>query len=250
MINDNRYANLETSYLLQRLERFSGLAILTTNLGANLDEAFTRRISVGVDFPLPGPDERMLLWLRALAKAPYARELNLPFLAERLALSGGEILNVAVAASYLAAEEGGEIDTARVAEALRGELGKMGRLVDPHLLQPAPSPSLSALTPTRSSSPPPAPPPLPAALSLPARPEPSAGTEQPLDAAPDASGSDGEREAASPPPAPAGLAPASAPAGLTSTPAPRLATPGLRRGGSRATEGVRGPRPAERRPGT
>jgi len=57
----DRYANLETSYLLQRLERFSGLAILTTNLGANLDEAFTRRISVGVDFPLPGPNERMLL---------------------------------------------------------------------------------------------------------------------------------------------------------------------------------------------
>jgi len=95
---------------------------------------------VGVDFPLPGPNERMLLWLRALAGAPYARELNLPFLAERLALSGGEILNVVVAASYLAAEEGGEIDTERVAEALRGELGKMGRLVDPYLLQPAAPP--------------------------------------------------------------------------------------------------------------
>jgi len=210
----DRYANLETSYLLQRLERFSGLAILTTNLGANLDEAFTRRISVGVDFPLPGPNERMLLWLRALAGAPYARELNLPFLAERLALSGGEILNVVVAASYLAAEEGGEIDTARVAEALRGELGKMGRLVDPYLLQPAaPPPAPSSPMPARSSPPPtPAPPLTPAALTLPARPDPAAGTERTEDA------------------------------GST-------APPGLRRGGSRASEGVRGPRPAERRPG-
>jgi len=217
----DRYANLETSYLLQRLERFSGLAILTTNLGANLDEAFTRRISVGVDFPLPGPNERMLLWLRALAGAPYARELNLPFLAERLALSGGEILNVVVVASYLAAEEGGEIDTERVAEALRGELSKMGRLIDPHLLQPA-TPSPSGPTPARSTPPPtparstppptPAPPLTPAALSLPARPDPAAGTER----TEDASGA---------------------------------VTPGLRRGGSRATEGVRGPRPAERRPG-
>ncbi len=198
---------------MQRLERFSGLAILTTNLGANLDEAFTRRISVGVDFPLPGPNERMLLWLRALAGAPYAREMNLPFLAERLALRGGEILNVVVAASYLAAEDGGEIDTERVAEALRGELSKMGRLIDPHLLQPA-TPSPSGPTPARSSPPPtPAPPLTPAALSLPTRPDTAAGTERTEDAG--------------------GAVP-----------------PGLRRGGSRATEGVRGPRPAERRPGT
>ncbi len=56
-----RYANLETSYLLQRLERFSGLAMLTTNLGANLDEAFTRRLAVSVDFPLPQAADRLRL---------------------------------------------------------------------------------------------------------------------------------------------------------------------------------------------
>jgi len=57
----DRYANLETSYLLQRLERFSGLAMLTTNLGANLDEAFTRRLAVSVDFPLPQAADRLRL---------------------------------------------------------------------------------------------------------------------------------------------------------------------------------------------
>jgi len=240
----DRYANLETSYLLQRLERFSGLAILTTNLGANLDEAFTRRISVGVDFPLPGPAERLRLWMRALGRAPTGADLNLSLLAERLELSGGEILNVAIGAAYLAAAEGGPIDTARVTESLRGELGKMGRLVEPYLARTA-APAPVA----------PAPSPSPAALPLPERPVPSgAAPVTPAHAAgpvaddeagggrsPDGVPARDDGGAAVAPPSPAAPAPAPVP--------PRPAPSGLRRGGSYATDGVRGPRPAERRPG-
>jgi len=240
----DRYANLETSYLLQRLERFSGLAILTSNLGANLDEAFTRRISVGVDFPLPGPAERLSLWMRALGRAPTGVDLNLSLLAERLELSGGEILNVAIGAAYLAAEEGGPIDTARVAEALRGELGKMGRLVDPYLARvAAPAPVAPASAPS------------PAALPLPVRPVPSgAAPITPARAAgpvaddeagggrsPDSVPARDDGGAAAAPLSPAPPDPAPVP--------PRPAPSGLRRGGSYATDGVRGPRPAERRPG-
>jgi len=144
----DRYANLETSYLLQRLERFSGLAILTTNLGANLDEAFTRRLAVSVDFPVPGPADRLRLWERLLARAPRDPSLDLGLLAERVELAGGAIMSAAVAAGYLAAEAGGVIDGAHLAQALRWELRKAGRLVDSAALdallppseRPAPEP--------------------------------------------------------------------------------------------------------------
>jgi len=290
----DRYANLETSYLLQRLERFSGLAILTSNLGANLDEAFTRRISVGVDFPLPGPAERLSLWLRALGQAPTGADLNLSLLAERLELSGGEILNVAIGAAYLAAAEGGPIDMARVAEALRGELGKMGRLVEPYLARvAAPVPAAPAPAPVA-----PVPSPPPAALSLPGRADPSTGTERPAGtkrlagadpsmgtARPaDAGATTGTPvPAAEARPAPVqksgradggetsgGRSPGGGPEGAPgpdsgghgamtqptptspdpTTVPPRPAPSGLHRGGSYASEGVRGPRPPDRRPGS
>ncbi len=126
----DRYANLETSYLLQRLERFSGLALLTTNLGANLDEAFTRRLAVSVDFPLPGAADRLRLWERLLGRAPRDPALDLRVLAERVELAGGAIMGAAVTAGYLAAEAGGVIDGERLAQAVRWELRKAGRLVD------------------------------------------------------------------------------------------------------------------------
>ncbi len=260
----DRYANLETSYLLQRLERFSGLAILTSNLGANLDETFTRRLSMGVDFPLPGPEERLRLWMRALGRAPTGADLNLSWLAERLELSGGEILNVAMGAAYLAAAEGGVIDAARVIEALRGELGKMGRLVEPYLGRTAAPAPLALGVPV--SAPP------PAALSLPGQPDPSARTERPADAeetapptpsAPPAAASgpvagDAAGGGRSPGVPEGGPGPDSGRGAMTqpaptpadpAPPAPKPA-PGLRRGNSYATEGVRGPRPPDRRPGS
>jgi len=139
----DRYANLETSYLLQRLERFSGLAMLTTNLGANLDEAFTRRLAVSVDFPLPGAADRLRLWERLLGRAPRDPALDLGVVAERVELAGGAIMGAAVTAGYLAAEADGVIDGARLAQAVRWELRKAGRLVDNaalDALRPAPDP--------------------------------------------------------------------------------------------------------------
>ncbi len=130
----DRYANLETSYLLERLERFRGLAILTSNLGANLDAAFTRRISVQMDFPRPGPAERARLWERMLAGVPCDPELDLTLVFERLDLTGGEILNAAVTAAHLAAAAGTPLDGPLLARALRWEGQKAGRLSSPEVL--------------------------------------------------------------------------------------------------------------------
>jgi hypothetical protein len=139
----DRYANLEISYLLQRMERYRGLAVLTTNLRSNLDEAFTRRIGVSVSFPMPGAPDRLRIWQRALADAPCDAQLTLSDLAERLELAGGAIVNVAVAAAHLAAEDGGMIDGDRLVRAMRWELQKMGRLMD--------NDALDALTPLAAS---------------------------------------------------------------------------------------------------
>jgi len=131
----DRYANIETSYLLQRMERYRGLAVLTTNLRANLDEAFTRRISVSIDFPMPGPADRLRLWKRAIAGAPCAPDLNLQELADKLEIAGGNIVNCAVAGAYLAAEERTAIDNERLLRGVRWELQKMGRLMSTEAME-------------------------------------------------------------------------------------------------------------------
>lgn len=125
----DRYANIETSYLLQRMERYRGLALLTTNLRANLDEAFMRRIGVSVDFPMPAPPDRLRLWQRALAAAPCAPDLNLQQVAERLEMAGGGIVSAALTAAYLAAEDGTVVTAELLLRAVRWELQKSGRLL-------------------------------------------------------------------------------------------------------------------------
>jgi hypothetical protein len=125
----DRYANVESAYLLQRMESFEGLAILATNLRANLDEAFTRRLDVVVDFPVPDPEQRLLLWDRCLGKAmPRAADLDLAFLADAFELAGGHIRSAAVTAGYLTAEAGGQATMATVVAAVAREYRKLGRL--------------------------------------------------------------------------------------------------------------------------
>jgi SpoVK/Ycf46/Vps4 family AAA+-type ATPase len=136
----DRYANVETSYLLQRMERYRGLAILTTNLRANLDEAFIRRIGVSIDFPLPGAADRLRLWQRALAEAPCEPDLVLAEVSERLELAGGSIVSAALAAAYLAAEAGCPVSSELLIRAVRWEQQKAGRLMG--------SDSLDALLPS------------------------------------------------------------------------------------------------------
>ncbi|MFJ9692369.1 AAA family ATPase [Kitasatospora sp. NPDC101183] len=126
----DRHANVETAYLLQRLESFDGLAVLTTNLRANLDEAFTRRIDVIAEFPLPDEAQRRLLWDRCLGPhLPRKDDLDLDFCARAFELSGGSIRACAVSAAYLAAGTGAPLGMAQLVGAIVGEYRKLGRLV-------------------------------------------------------------------------------------------------------------------------
>ncbi len=93
----DRYANVEVAYLLQRMELFDGLAILTTNLRSNVDEAFVRRLDAIVDFPMPEEEHRRKLWERNLpASLPVTGDIDLDFLARQFKISGGNIRNVCV----------------------------------------------------------------------------------------------------------------------------------------------------------
>jgi hypothetical protein len=125
----DRYANIESAYLLQRMETFDGLAVLATNLRANLDDAFTRRLDMVVDFPLPDDAARLALWQRCFAwPAPTRDDLDLDFFARSFALSGGNIRSAATTAAYLAAESGSGIGSAQVTAAVAQEYRKLGRL--------------------------------------------------------------------------------------------------------------------------
>ena len=126
----DRYANIESAYLLQRMESFDGLAVLATNLRANLDEAFTRRLDAIVDFPTPDVGLRLALWRQCLAgPLPLADDLDLEYCARAFELSGGNIRSVAITAAYLAAEAGRPVGMDMLIAAVHQEYRKLGRLV-------------------------------------------------------------------------------------------------------------------------
>ncbi|MBB5958271.1 hypothetical protein FHS29_004879 [Saccharothrix tamanrassetensis] len=126
----DRHANVESAYLLQRMESFDGIAVLTTNLRSNVDEAFTRRIDVIADFPVPDAEQRRALWDRCLGTAlPRGGDLDLEFCAERFELAGGSIRACAVTAAYLAAAADRPLAMADVVAAIHQEYRKLGRLL-------------------------------------------------------------------------------------------------------------------------
>jgi ATPase family associated with various cellular activities (AAA) len=126
----DRYANIESAYLLQRMETFDGLAVLATNLRANIDDAFTRRLDAIVDFPMPDVGLRRTLWDRCLGHyVPRGEDLDLDFCAQAFQFSGGAIRSVAVTAAYLAAEEDGRVGMAELITAVHREYKKLGRLL-------------------------------------------------------------------------------------------------------------------------
>ncbi|MGW1272709.1 ATP-binding protein, partial [Streptomyces sp. NPDC002491] len=132
----DRNANMESAYLLQRMESFDGIAVLTTNLRSNLDEAFIRRLDVIVDFPMPEPALRQDLWDRCLGPSiPRADGLDLDFCA-RFELAGGSIRACVITAAYRAAESGQPVSTADLVGAIRQEYRKLGRLVLDHEFAP------------------------------------------------------------------------------------------------------------------
>jgi hypothetical protein len=125
----DRYANVEVAYLLQRMEVFDGMAVLTTNLRANVDEAFLRRLDAIVDFPVPDVEDRRRLWERNLsAGVPKADDIDVDFLARRFTLSGGNIRNVAVGAAFRAAAGERPLAMADLVRETAREYRKLGRL--------------------------------------------------------------------------------------------------------------------------
>ncbi len=132
----DRYANIEVSYLLQRMEAYDGVTFLATNLRANVDEAFTRRLHFAVDFPEPKVADRLRIWQTLFPPdVPQAPNLAFELLAERFKLPGGNIRNIIVSAAYLAAADGGRVTMDHMLHGVRREYQKMGRLVDEAELQ-------------------------------------------------------------------------------------------------------------------
>jgi hypothetical protein len=120
----DRYANIEVSYLLQRMEVYRGLAILTTNLRSALDTAFLRRIRFIVQFPFPDSAQRLEIWRRVFPHATPTERLDLAKLA-RLNVAGGNIRNIALNAAFLAADAGQPVGMAHLLQASRSEYAKL-----------------------------------------------------------------------------------------------------------------------------
>lgn len=128
--SNDRYANLEVNYLLQRMEAFSGITILTTNLDSGIDDAFKRRLAFRIAFPLPEAEERERLWQRMMPDAArVAPDINFKQLAERFEMSGGYIRNAALRAAYLAAADGNQIEMRHLVNAASLEYVSMGKVM-------------------------------------------------------------------------------------------------------------------------
>lgn len=121
----DRYANMEVSYLLARVEEHHGPCILTTNLRSQIDKAFSRRFQLVIEFPRPDAAARAVMWRRMLPpRAPLADSIDFDFLADAVNLTGGNIRNAALHAAYLAAGDGVPIDVPHIAVAVYRELAK------------------------------------------------------------------------------------------------------------------------------
>jgi DNA polymerase III delta prime subunit len=128
--SNDRYGNLAVNYLLQRLESYTGVAILTTNKEAALDEALRRRLSLHLHLDVPKPPERERLWWSMMpSRAPSARNINFKALAKEYEITGGYIKNIALRAAFLAAAEGVPIHMGLLRRAAALEMEDMGRLV-------------------------------------------------------------------------------------------------------------------------
>lgn len=125
----DRYANLEISYLLQKMEEYQGLAVLTTNLRNNMDDAFVRRLQFIIDFPFPNEKQRYQIWQQIFPQsAPCSPEIDLNFLARNFEISGANIRNIALTAAFLAADDCHQIEMVHLVQAVRREYQKMGKI--------------------------------------------------------------------------------------------------------------------------
>ena len=132
----DRYSNMEVNYLLQRLDSFEGIAILTTNFGNAIDPAFKRRLTYRVTFPFPDEEMREQLWRSLIpAQVPVQGTLDFAALAQRFRLSGGYIRNAALRAAFLAAEEGTSLTHEHLERAIRMEFREIGKLAESGTLE-------------------------------------------------------------------------------------------------------------------
>jgi MoxR-like ATPase len=126
----DRYANIEVSYLLQRMEEYEGMVILASNLRKNMDEAFVRRLHFTIEFPFPAETDRRRIWDGLWPAAlPRSADLDLDFMARRFEVPGGNIRNIALASAFLAAADGGIVTMAHLIRATQREYQKMGKVV-------------------------------------------------------------------------------------------------------------------------
>jgi len=126
----DRYANIEISYLLQRMEEYDGVVILASNLRKNVDEAFVRRMHFIVEFPFPDEQQRRSIWEKIWpANTPRQPDLDLGLMAHRFELAGGAIRNIALAAAFLAAADGQIVTPHHLLRATQREYQKMGKVV-------------------------------------------------------------------------------------------------------------------------
>ena len=123
----DRYANIEVGYLLQRMEAYQGLAILTTNLKSSIDTAFQRRLRFTVNFPFPDAAQREAIWRNVFPAATPTRRTSITEKLAQLNVTGGNIRNIALNAAFLAAEAGTPVDMANLVEAAKLEAQKIER---------------------------------------------------------------------------------------------------------------------------
>ncbi|MFD2673183.1 AAA family ATPase [Marinicrinis sediminis] len=125
----DRYANVETAYLLQKMEEYEGITILSTNLLQNIDEAFMRRIQYVVKFPFPDAAYRAQIWESMLrGKAPLHEDIDVDLLGEKFEIAGGNIKNIVLGAAFLAAATSSAISMKHLVQSARNELTKTGKI--------------------------------------------------------------------------------------------------------------------------
>jgi SpoVK/Ycf46/Vps4 family AAA+-type ATPase len=127
--SNDRYANLEINYILQRMETFDGITILTTNHEAAIDAAFMRRLNFRVRFPEPDADEREQLWRSLLPPDTRVSGVDFTSLAERFEMTGGHIRNAIVRAAVIAARHGRDMVPADLIEGAQLEYYELGKVM-------------------------------------------------------------------------------------------------------------------------
>ncbi|MBM7568298.1 AAA family ATPase [Paenibacillus sacheonensis] len=125
----DKHANMETAYLLQKMEEYDGLTIMATNFAQNLDDAFTRRIPFIIKYPFPDATQREQLWRATFPKKLPVAEIDYAFLSQTLELAGGPIKNIVVTAAFLAAREGVPVSMKQIIGGVVQEYKKTGKVL-------------------------------------------------------------------------------------------------------------------------